>query len=79
MESIHGHEVLELMRGKSFETKEDLKRLIIAEFGENQLFHTCSTDNLSIDELIDFLKEKGKFMTVDNSGFTVDSSKVCQH
>ncbi len=33
---------------------------------------------MNVDELIEFLKEKGKFMPM-NDGFTVDVSKVCSH
>ncbi|WP_303228235.1 YecH family protein, partial [Parabacteroides goldsteinii] len=41
-------------------------------------FYACSADNMNVDELIEFLKEKGKFMPM-NDGFTVDVSKVCSH
>ena len=33
---------------------------------------------MDADELIVFLKQKGKFMPVEN-GFTVDITKVCNH
>ena len=36
------------------------------------------SENMDIDELIDFLKMKGKFMSTDE-GFTVDTTKVCNH
>ena len=37
-----------------------------------------SAENMDADELIVFLKQKGKFMPVEN-GFTVDITKVCNH
>ena len=40
--------------------------------------YTCSAENMDADELIVFLKQKGKFMPVEN-GFTVDITKVCNH
>ena len=38
----------------------------------------CFSENMDIDELIEFLKMKGKFMSTDE-GFTVDITKVCNH
>ena len=77
MEELHAHEVLHMIEGNSY-TDTSLKKAIIQQFGESQLFYTCSADNMNIDELIQFLKEKGKFMPL-NDGFTVDISKVCNH
>lgn len=77
MEQIHGHEVLQMMQGNSY-SEASLKQAIIDKFGADQLFYTCSADSLTVDGLIEFLKEKGKFMPM-NDGFTVDTSKVCNH
>lgn len=55
-----------------------LKEAIVKTFGEDQRFYTCSAENMDADELIVFLKQKGKFMPVEN-GFTVDITKVCIH
>ena len=33
---------------------------------------------MNVDALIEFLKQKGKFMPL-NDGFTVDVTKVCNH
>ena len=73
----HGHEVLEMMQGHNY-TEKSLLEAIIAKFGPDERFYTCSADNLTSQGLIDFLKEHGKFMPMEE-GFTVDSSKVCQH
>ncbi len=77
MEQIHAHEVLHMMEGNSY-TEDSLKEAIKEQFGEEQTFYACSADNMDIDTLIVFLKNKGKFMPAD-SGFTVDVSKVCNH
>ncbi len=77
MEQLHAHEVLHMMEGNSY-TEETLKEAIIMKFGKDQLFYTCSAENMNIDELIEFLKQKGKFMP-SNEGFTVDITKVCNH
>ena len=73
----HGHEVLEMMQGHSY-TEKSLLEAIIAKFGPDERFYTCSANNLTAQGLIDFLKERGKFMPMED-GFTVDGSKVCQH
>lgn len=77
MEQIHAHEVLHMMEGNNY-TETSLIEAIKETFGENQTFYACSAENMNIDELIIFLKNKGKFMPSD-SGFTVDISKVCNH
>ncbi len=73
----HGHEVLEMMQGHSY-TEESLLEAIVEKFGPEERFYTCSADNLTAQGLIDFLKERGKFMPLED-GFTVDKSKVCNH
>ena len=73
----HGHEVLEMMQGHHY-TEKSLLEAIIEKFGPDEKFFTCSADNLTAQGLIDFLKERGKFMPADD-GFTVDTSKVCNH
>lgn len=79
MESIHGHEVLNMMiaSGESY-SKESLVAAIKSRFGEGARFHTCSAENMSAAELVDFLEKKGKFIPV-NAGFTTAESKICRH
>lgn len=77
MEQLHAHEVLHMMEGNSY-SEASLKEAIISKFGKEQRFYTCSAENMEADELIVFLKEKGKFMP-SNDGFTVDVTKVCRH
>ena len=77
MEQLHAHNVLQMMEGHSY-TEASLRRAIIDKFGADARFYTCSADNLDADQLISFLKAKGKFMPAED-GFTVDKSKVCNH
>lgn len=77
MEQLHGHEVLHMMEGNSY-SEATLKEAIIENFGAEQRFYACSAEDMDIDELIEFLKHKGKFMP-SNEGFTVDVTKVCNH
>ena len=78
MEQLHAHEVLFMMEGNNY-TEESLKAAIIQKFGENQLFYTCSAEGMNTDELIIFLKERGKFKPLETGNFTVDTDKVCKH
>lgn len=77
MEQLHAHEVLHMMEGNSY-TESSLREAIIARFGPAQHFYACSADDMDVDQLIVFLKNKGKFKSAPE-GFTVDISKVCDH
>lgn len=74
----HGHDVLHMMEGNSYATKEELVKAIIEHFGKDERFHTCSVENMDAAELVDFLTARGKFMPAED-GFTVDASKICNH
>lgn len=79
MPSIHGHEVLQMMisSGESY-TVATLEAAIIARFGKEARFHTCSAENLSAAELVAFLQKKGKFIAADE-GLNTHESKICRH
>ena len=74
---IHGHEVLHMMEGNSY-SEESLIEAIIKKFGAEERFYTCAADNLTAEELVQFLKEHGKFMPT-NAGFTIDVTSICDH
>lgn len=78
MTSIHGHDVLYMMEGNNY-TETSLLDAIKQKFGPNAEFHTCSKQNMSANELIQFLKSKGKFKPVKETEFTVDTRKICNH
>lgn len=79
MDSIHGHEVLNMMieTGEHYSAA-SLEAAIKARFGEDARFHTCSAADLSAAELVAFLAAKGKFIAKEE-GFSTDSSKICRH
>ena len=79
MESIHGHEVMRMMveSGMQF-TRQSLQEAITEKFGVEARFHTCSAEQMTADELIDFLEQRGKFIGAENS-FTTDKEKICNH
>ena len=78
-EQIHGHEVIEMIirSGKAY-TRDSLRADIITRFGTAARFYTCSAENLTPDELITFLEERGKFRDA-GEGFTIDQNQVCSH
>lgn len=79
-DSIHGHAVMEMMlESRDPFTKASLKSAIEAKFGAQARFHTCSANNLTAEELIDFLAARGKFTEQEGKGFQTDASKICDH
>lgn len=79
MNQIHGHDVIAMMTSSNqLYTRDSLKAAIIAKFGADARFHTCSAENMSADELIDFLAARGKFQE-NVAGLAVDPAKVCNH
>ena len=75
----HGHEVLRMMEGNSYATREELVRAIIAEFGAEERFYTCSAEDMTAGQLVEFLEARGKFTPSRQDGFTVDTTKICNH
>ena len=78
-QSIHGHEVLNMMidSGRQW-TSATLIAEIEQRFGADARFHTCSADGMSAAQLVEFLRQRGKFIDSDE-GFATDPSKICQH
>lgn len=76
---VHGHEVLHMMEGNSYSTKESLVKAIVDKFGADERYFTCSAEGMTAAELVDFLEERGKFMPSSSDDFTVDTNKICNH
>jgi len=76
---VHGHEVMQMMLDldRSF-TRDSLREAIQERFGAETRFFTCSAHDMTADELIDFLAQKGKFVG-DNSGFNTEADRICKH
>lgn len=73
---IHAHEILRMMEGNTYTTA-SLKEAIVATFGSEARFNTCSAEGMDADAIIAFLEAKGKFKPSE-SGFTMDITKVCK-
>lgn len=79
MNSTHGHEVLNMMlESPTPFSRKSLTETILKKYGENMRFHTCSAENMTAAELVDFLEGKGKFVEEDG-GFNTAADKICNH
>lgn len=79
LNSIHGHEVMHMMLelGGTF-TRESLKLAIDERFGASARFHTCSAQDMDAETLIEFLRQRGKFVE-DGDGFNTEAERICNH
>lgn len=76
---VHGHEVIAMMMTSDEPfTRDSLIAMIRQKFGAETRFFTCSAQNLTAEELVAFLEERGKFVPTGN-GFNVDPARLCQH
>lgn len=78
-ESIHGHEVIEMIVDSGRPWKRDeLLSTIDSRWGSDARFHTCSAQGMDSAALIQFLSMRGKFIESDE-GVVMDRTKVCSH
>ena len=76
---VHGHEVMQMMlEQEGAFTRESLREAIERRFGRHARFFTCSAQDMTADQLIDFLAARGKFVERDN-GFSTAPDRICQH
>lgn len=59
-------------------TRAVLRAAIVERFGEEARFHTCSARDMTAEELVTFLEERGKFIP-DGEGFRTEADRMCQH
>ena len=76
---IHGHEVMRMMleEGGGY-TRDSLRAAIVERFGVDTRFYTCSAEDMTPDELIVFLEQRGKFVDSE-SGFNTAPDRICDH
>lgn len=78
-DQIHGHEIIELVakypEGIPVGTLTDI---VAGEFGAGARFFTCSTENISLLELLAFLGERDKVQLRDGLVFP-GGSPACAH
>lgn len=79
MESIHGHDVIDMIQTSAEPySRPGLVAAIGEKFGADARFHTCSAEGMTADGLVDFLIAKGKFFA-GSDRLEIDPSKLCQH
>lgn len=78
-DSIHAHEILRLIAATApAEGIEDLHTQLAGCFGPEARFHTCSRSDMSLDDLLIFLFERGK-VEHRNGRVNVVTDHVCRH
>jgi len=76
-ESIHGHQVMEMMASSATTyTESELLAQVASKFGQNARFHTCMDSNLTSKNLIDFFTSKGKIVESEQ-GLSLALSNMC--
>ena len=77
---IHGHEVIALVADAQPPfTLTTLKDAASARWGAQARFHTCSADDLSLAQLLDFLLERAKLVVSADGALSVVAGNVCSH
>ena len=78
-QQIHGHEVMQMMinHDGAF-TRESLRAAISERFGEQARFYTCCAENMTAEELVEFLQSRGKFVP-KGEGFSTTPDSICGH
>lgn len=78
-ERVHGHAVLEiLLAAPSPMTRAALLQTTEEEFGADARYHTCSADDMTIEELLQFLLERRKITEADGY-LTAHREEMCDH
>jgi probable metal-binding protein len=76
---IHGHDVMRLLLeiGRPV-SRDELETAIVARFGPEARFHTCSAQGMTAAEVVAFLGSRGKFVEV-GARVTTDPARICSH
>lgn len=77
--TVHGHAVLNMILSASQPmTLDALREAVSREFGADARFHTCSADELTLDDLLAFLLARGK-LTQTGDTLTAHREAMCAH
>lgn len=63
MSKAHVHEILEMINNsnRSYSVTE-LQEAVVEHFSNETLFNSCSIENMTATQAVDFLVERGKFI-----------------
>jgi probable metal-binding protein len=79
MMETHAHEVMHMMLELDTDfSRDSLTQAITERFGADAKFHSCSQAGMGVDEVIDFLESRGKFVARAD-GFNTAQNKICNH
>ena len=75
--SVHGLEALNVMKeaGGDF-SRENMIEAVNTRFGGDTRYHVCIKENMTAEELVDFLAGKNLLVETDN-GFSVQADIPC--
>jgi probable metal-binding protein len=78
VENVHGHEVLRLVGEAEVPlTRGELEAEMVRRFGEGARFCTCSAGDMTREELLGFLMERGKL--VEREGrMEIVRERICE-
>jgi probable metal-binding protein len=78
-ESIHGHEIMRLVHEANPPlTPGRLREAVERRFGRDARFHACAGGGMTLDDLLVFLKDRGKVIEVDGV-LRTDIGQMCDH
>lgn len=67
-----------MVESKTTYSVASLRAAIDNKFGADARFYTCSAENMTANELIAFLAQRGKFLPQED-GFSTSADKICNH
>ncbi len=76
MNNVHGHKILDML-SVNFLTRDEVKKLLTNEYGDDVQFHTCQSEGLNFDELFDFFIDREKIVTVDGK-YSINATNKCE-
>ena len=79
MTEVHAHEIMHMMleQEEGF-SRDSLADAIVERFGPEARFYSCSQSGMDVQEVIEFLESRGKFIPLAG-GFNTARDKICNH
>jgi len=79
LEPIHGHEIIDMVsKNPDGLTVAQLTESVAKQFGGMPRFYTCSAENLTLDELLEFL-HAGHKIRISGESIYPGKSPACHH
>ena len=76
---LHAHEVMRMMLEQDCDySRESLAEAITERFGADATFRSCSLAGMDVQEVINFLEMRGKFI-LRGKGFNTAPDRICSH